>query len=54
MNKETTTPIYWDRYLVYKTIMDIIRSYICSIGYNFYDNNLALEISLSKECKDYE
>lgn len=31
MNKETTTPIYWDRYLVHKTIMDIIRSYILEI-----------------------
>ena len=28
MNRETTTPIYWDRYLVYKTIKDIIDEYI--------------------------
>ena len=33
---------------------EILKSYICSIGYNFYNNDLALEISLSKECKDYE
>lgn len=29
----------------------ILKSYVCSIGYNFYDNDLALEICLSKESK---
>ena len=30
---------------------EILKSYVCSIGYNFYDNSLALEIYLSKESK---
>ena len=30
---------------------NILNSYISSIGYNFYDNNLTLEIYLSKESK---
>lgn len=30
---------------------NILNSYIESIGYNIYDDNLALEISLSKESK---
>ena len=28
---------------------EILKSYISSIGYNFYDSTLALEIALSKE-----
>ena len=30
---------------------EILKSYISSIGYNIYDNDLALEIYLSKESK---
>ena len=33
---------------------EILKCYVSSIGYNVYDNNLALEICLSKEAKDYE
>ena len=34
---------------------EILKSYVSSIGYNFYDSELALEISLSKEKNlDYE
>ena len=33
---------------------EILKSYVSSIGYNVYDNTLALEICLSKEAKDYE
>ena len=29
----------------------LLKSYICSIRYNFYDDNLALEICLSKKSK---
>ena len=28
MNEETITPIYWNRYLVYRTIKDVISEYI--------------------------
>ena len=33
---------------------EILKSYVSSIGYNIYDNDLALEVVLSKEAEDYD